>query len=164
MRKEDEVRLRHMLDAAREVLGFAKGRNRDDLNGDRQLVLALVKAIEIIGEAAFQTSENRGLKSQRFPGRILSACAIASFMPISTSTWMSSGRRCRVTWRPSFLASNRCWTQKGVDERFIAFVLSLPLCFVLLISLSDSTRDPTVEKCSRPVCPGLSVRNVGLHD
>ena len=58
MRKEDDVRLRHMLDAAREALGFVQGRNRVDLNSDRQLVLALVKAIEIIGEAAFRTSEN----------------------------------------------------------------------------------------------------------
>lgn len=56
MCKEDEVRLRHMLDAAREALGIVQGRTRVDLNRDRQLVLALVKAIEIIGEAAFQTS------------------------------------------------------------------------------------------------------------
>jgi hypothetical protein len=33
----------HMLDAAREALGFVQGRNRADLNSDRQLVLALVK-------------------------------------------------------------------------------------------------------------------------
>ncbi|MFY4729636.1 DUF86 domain-containing protein [Nitrospira sp. BLG_2] len=58
MRKDDDVRLRHMLDAAREALGFVRGRNRVDLNSDRQLVLALVKTIEIIGEAAFRTSEN----------------------------------------------------------------------------------------------------------
>lgn len=58
MRKDDDVRLRHMLDAAHEALGFVRGRNRVDLNSDRQLVLALVKAIEIIGEAAFRTSEN----------------------------------------------------------------------------------------------------------
>ena len=118
MRKDDEVRLRHMLDAAREALGFVQGRNRADLNNDRQLVLALVKAIEIIGEAAFQTSEYTRLNFQRFPGKTLSACAIASSTPISTSTWMSSGRQCKVTWYPSSLASNRCWTR--IDGRFIA--------------------------------------------
>lgn len=32
MRKDDDVRLRHMLDAAREALGFVRGRNRVDLN------------------------------------------------------------------------------------------------------------------------------------
>jgi hypothetical protein len=31
-----------MRDAAREALAFISGRGRDDLDGDRQLVLALV--------------------------------------------------------------------------------------------------------------------------
>ena len=67
MCKDDEVRLRHMLDAAREVLGFVQDRNRADLDSDRQLVLALVKAIEIIGEAAFQTSENTRAQFPEIP-------------------------------------------------------------------------------------------------
>lgn len=54
MREDDVVRLRHMLEAAHEAVGFAQGRPRADLNSDRKLVLALVKAIEIIGEAAYQ--------------------------------------------------------------------------------------------------------------
>lgn len=49
MRKDDDIRLRHMLDAAREAVEFVRGRTRTDLDRDRQLVLALVKAIEIIG-------------------------------------------------------------------------------------------------------------------
>jgi uncharacterized protein with HEPN domain len=57
MRKHDAIRLRHMLEAAREAVSFAQGRSRDDLNRDRMLVLSLVKAIEIAGEAAFQISE-----------------------------------------------------------------------------------------------------------
>lgn len=57
MRKDDAIRLQHMLDAGREALGFARGRGRSDLNGDRMLVLALVKDIEIIGEAASQVTE-----------------------------------------------------------------------------------------------------------
>ena len=58
MDKCDTVRLRHMLDAAREVLDFTRGLTRGDLDGDRKLVLALVKDIEIIGEAAHQVSES----------------------------------------------------------------------------------------------------------
>ena len=54
MLKDDEIRLRHMLDAAREALSFADGRTRDDLDHDRMLVLSLVKAIEIVGEAAYR--------------------------------------------------------------------------------------------------------------
>jgi len=56
MRNEDVIRLRHMLDAAREAIGFAQGMTRSDLDSDRKLVLALVKEIEIIGEAAYQLS------------------------------------------------------------------------------------------------------------
>jgi len=56
MRVDDSIRLRHMRDAAREALGFVRGRSRSDLDHDLQLVWALVKAIEIIGEAAYQVS------------------------------------------------------------------------------------------------------------
>jgi uncharacterized protein with HEPN domain len=45
-----------MLDAALEAQGFAADRARNDLDRDRQLVLALVKCIEIVGEAASQTT------------------------------------------------------------------------------------------------------------
>ena len=58
MRKGDRIRLQHMLDAAREALLFTQGRARRDLDEDRLLVLGLVKAIEIIGEAAYQVSED----------------------------------------------------------------------------------------------------------
>lgn len=45
-----------MRDAAQEALSFAQGRTRADLDSDRQLVLSLVKDVEIIGEAAYQVS------------------------------------------------------------------------------------------------------------
>jgi len=56
MRSDDTIRLRHMRDAAREALSFVQNRTRADLDHDLQLVWALVKAIEIIGEAAYQLS------------------------------------------------------------------------------------------------------------
>lgn len=56
MPKDDSVRLRHMLDAAREAVSFVQGRTRVDLDRDRMLVLALTKSVEIIGEAAYQLS------------------------------------------------------------------------------------------------------------
>lgn len=56
MQKADAVRIRHMLDSAREAIAFAHGRTRKDLDGNRMLVLALVKSIEIIGEAASKVS------------------------------------------------------------------------------------------------------------
>ena len=67
MRKHDEIRLRHMLDAAREAQSFAKGRSRQSLDRDRQLVLALVKDIEIVGEAATGISMPTRQALQRIP-------------------------------------------------------------------------------------------------
>ncbi|MCL5885187.1 MAG: DUF86 domain-containing protein [Deltaproteobacteria bacterium] len=56
MRRDDEVRLRHMLDAAREAISFTQGRTRSNIESDRLLALALTKSIEIIGEAASRLS------------------------------------------------------------------------------------------------------------
>ena len=56
MRDEDRIRLRHLLDAARDAVTFAQGRTCEDLARDRQFALALVKCVEIIGEAASQVS------------------------------------------------------------------------------------------------------------
>jgi uncharacterized protein with HEPN domain len=59
MRKDDAVRLFHMLEAAQEAVSFAENKTRADLNIDRKLVLALVKDIEIIGEAAANVTAER---------------------------------------------------------------------------------------------------------
>jgi len=67
MTRSDEVRLRHMLDAAREALRFAAGRSRTDLDSDRMLVLSVVKSIEIIGEAASKVSEETQRKHPTMP-------------------------------------------------------------------------------------------------
>ena len=57
MRRDDIIRSdAHAGCSARREL-FAQGRKRADLDSDRMLVLSLVKDIEIIGEAAYQTSE-----------------------------------------------------------------------------------------------------------
>ena len=46
-----------MLDAAREARLFSKGREREDLDQDRLLMLSLEREVEIIGEAASKVSE-----------------------------------------------------------------------------------------------------------
>ena len=67
MEKNDEIRLRHMLDSAREAVSFASGKMREDLDRERMLSLALVKAIEIIGEAASKVSENTRAEISEIP-------------------------------------------------------------------------------------------------
>ena len=56
-----------MSDAAREAAGFIASRTRLDLDADRQLTLALVKEIEIIGEAATRLSDEARAASPAIP-------------------------------------------------------------------------------------------------
>jgi uncharacterized protein with HEPN domain len=61
MNKHDENNLRLMFDAAREAQSFARGKSKDDLNGDRMLQLALARSIETIATIASKvSSEDRG--------------------------------------------------------------------------------------------------------
>jgi uncharacterized protein with HEPN domain len=52
MHSSDNIRLRHMLDAARRAKSLAQHRTRYDLDADELLNLGLVRLLEIIGEAA----------------------------------------------------------------------------------------------------------------
>ncbi len=53
----DLVRLQHMLDSARVALMLVENKTRDDLTSDIGLVLALMKSVENIGEAAGKASD-----------------------------------------------------------------------------------------------------------
>ncbi len=50
--RDDRMRMLHMLEHGEEAIGIAQGRTRRDLDTDRQLNLALVRLLEIVGEAA----------------------------------------------------------------------------------------------------------------
>jgi uncharacterized protein with HEPN domain len=56
-----------MLDAAEDALRFATGCSRVDLDQDRMLLLALVKCIEIIGEAASRVTRETRDTMPRIP-------------------------------------------------------------------------------------------------
>lgn len=64
---DDLTRLRHMRDAAVEAREFIGDRTRASLNTDRMLTLALVKDIEIIGEAAGRVSDACQAKYPNLP-------------------------------------------------------------------------------------------------
>ncbi|OGQ21723.1 MAG: hypothetical protein A3C54_02575 [Deltaproteobacteria bacterium RIFCSPHIGHO2_02_FULL_60_17] len=51
-RDDPQVRLRHMLAYAREAVELMRNRRRADLDTDRALGLAILRCVEIIGEAA----------------------------------------------------------------------------------------------------------------
>jgi uncharacterized protein with HEPN domain len=52
MRPDDEIRLRHLTEAASKAVGYCADRQRADLDSDELLRLALTKLVEIVGEAA----------------------------------------------------------------------------------------------------------------
>lgn len=54
--REDRIRLRHMLDSAHRAIRIAAGMTADALAADEIRLLAVVKSIEIIGEASTKVS------------------------------------------------------------------------------------------------------------
>jgi uncharacterized protein with HEPN domain len=61
MSPHDRIRLQHMADAIDAALRFVKDRPRSDLDTDEMLLFALVRAVEVVGEAAAKgPPEGRG--------------------------------------------------------------------------------------------------------
>jgi len=64
-RREPLIRIHHMLDHAREAVALLGDRSRSELACDRTLNLALVRLMEIVGEAAARIPEDfRSLHAQ----------------------------------------------------------------------------------------------------
>ncbi len=66
-RRNRTLPLRHMLDHAREAVVLAQGKSRADLDRDRLLELALVRLLEIVGEAASRVSDEDSAKYHEIP-------------------------------------------------------------------------------------------------
>ena len=62
MNEFDETRLRDMLDETRTVKQFVSGQTRSDLGTNRMLAYAVIRAVEVIGEAAARVSEETRLQ------------------------------------------------------------------------------------------------------
>ena len=71
MHKDDLVRVRHMVDAAKEALSFVQGKTRDHLEQDRQLALSLIRLIEVVGEAAAQVTEGFQTSHPEIPWAVI---------------------------------------------------------------------------------------------
>jgi len=65
--KDDTTRLRHILDAARQASDFLGTVSREEIRNDRKLAYALIKCIEIIGEAAANLTSDLQKKNPRVP-------------------------------------------------------------------------------------------------
>ncbi len=69
MPPEDRIRLEHMLEAATKARSLAKGRERDHLVQDEPFLMALIKYLEIIGEAAAKTTDETQRANPAIPWR-----------------------------------------------------------------------------------------------
>lgn len=85
-RHESLVRLRHMLDHSREAVAMVAGKTREDLDADRKLNLALVRLLEIVGQAANRTPADET--------RSICANSLGANRRIteSTDSWVRFGR------------------------------------------------------------------------
>ena len=71
MRAEDRIRLLHMVEAAQAALKFVNGKQFSDLQSDQMLLFAVIRAIEILGEAANKISEDLQSTSPSIPWRAI---------------------------------------------------------------------------------------------
>jgi uncharacterized protein with HEPN domain len=67
----DRVRLRHMVEAPESAVQFMAGRQRSDLDNDRMLLFVVVRAIEILAEAASKISQETRATHAAIPWRAI---------------------------------------------------------------------------------------------
>jgi uncharacterized protein with HEPN domain len=68
-RHDDIIPLQHMLDHAGEAVNMIAGKAPEDLGKERMLELALIRLVEVIGEAAARVSEAGQAKYPEIPWR-----------------------------------------------------------------------------------------------
>ncbi len=69
---DDLTRLGHIIDAAETALRFVEGKNRSELDTHELLGLALVRLLEVVGEAAGGISEEFRTRYPDIPWRQMS--------------------------------------------------------------------------------------------
>jgi len=63
----DMIRLQHMLDHAKEAVALIAGKGRAELQRNRVLELALIRLVEIVGEASAKVSSETQAKYPSIP-------------------------------------------------------------------------------------------------
>jgi uncharacterized protein with HEPN domain len=66
---DDTIRMRHMLDHALEAVRYGGGKSSREIETDRLLNLAIVRLLEIIGEAAGRVSSETREAHSHIPWR-----------------------------------------------------------------------------------------------
>jgi hypothetical protein len=107
MNPRDRVRLQHLADALNSAIRFVQGRERDDLDRDEMLLFALVRAVEIAGEAASQITDETVRNCPTCRGIQWSVCETGWCMLISTSIVTSDAAHVLLDLRIAQFATDR---------------------------------------------------------
>lgn len=67
MNEKDRKRLSQMLEGAKFAVDSAQGKQRSDLDDDRQLTLSLLKSLEMVGEAAAKVTRECQMGCEPIP-------------------------------------------------------------------------------------------------
>ena len=68
---DPNVTLRQMRDHAREAVELSAGRSREDLDTDRLFQLAMVRLVEVVGEAATRLPDELRASYPELPWRLI---------------------------------------------------------------------------------------------
>ncbi len=98
MEAKDSARIAHILEAAQDIKNFIQGRDRSSLDNEKMLLYAIVRAIEIIGEA-LKYPQKPDRNTQICPGATQLVCVINSYTLTLPSTQISSGERRPLPFR-----------------------------------------------------------------
>ena len=71
MREDDRVRVTHMIDAIESALQFTNGREQPEMESEKKLLFAVVRAVEIIGEAASKVSPEGRAEAPNIPWGVI---------------------------------------------------------------------------------------------
>jgi uncharacterized protein with HEPN domain len=77
MQRDDLTPIRHALDAARKAIGFVEAVDSEAFLADEIRSLAVVRLLEVVGEAANSVSEGLRNRYPDVPWRQMIACEIA---------------------------------------------------------------------------------------
>ena len=103
-----------MVDAAETIANFVSGRARKDLDSDRMLLFALVRAVEVLGEAAAKVSPEARAEAASVPWPQIVAMRnrLRRSSPFGILPASRSIRMRKV--RPCFIRRVICWGEGGV--------------------------------------------------
>ena len=72
MRKDDIVFLEHILDRANKIIQFTQGMTENDFLDDEKTQSAVIRELEVIGEATKRISENYKNSNTEIPWKLMS--------------------------------------------------------------------------------------------